>query len=233
MNRKAMAVLLAASMMVASTVTSYAVDGSGGSDAPASEEVTKSEETSKSSTSSSDEKSESSSSETSVALSDVFVANAPINVGGKVVKTSVNGIYAARSVKGIAVVAPISTVSQSMGLTGDQKPYIMVFDTDKKKSYLAMQSIHGALEAYSGTLVSVINMYAGYLEKGKYVPGTTGTIPMVLGIPNSALIPGKEYFLIAVMPGGKIVILKDLDDDPNTVTFDAIPGNNAFALAYK
>ena len=71
------------------------------------------------------------------------------------------------------------------------------------------------------------------LEKGKYVPGTTGTIPMVLGIPNSALIPGKEYFLIAVMPGGKIVILKDLDDDPNTVTFDAIPGNNAFALAYK
>ena len=172
MNRKAMAVLLAASMMVASTVTSYAVDGSGGSDAPASEEVTKSEETSK-------------------------------------------------------------TVSQSMGLTGDQKPYIMVFDTDKKKSYLAMQSINGALEAYSGTLVSVINMYAGYLEKGKYVPGTTGTIPMVLGIPNSALIPGKEYFLIAVMPGGKIVILKDLDDDPNTVTFDAIPGNNAFALAYK
>lgn len=230
MKKRALALLLSLSMIMASTITAFAADGSGGSDSPSSES---SESTESEDTSSSDDDSSSGEPTEEFTLSDVYAANTPINVGGKVLKITVDGIYAAKSVNGVAPAASKESVAQSMGLTGKQKPYFMIFDTDKKKSNLAMQSINAALNASSGTFITAINMYLGYLENGKYYPGTTGSVQMTVGVPKSALVPGREYFLVAALPLGQTVILEDLDSDTNTVTFNAIPGNIAYALAYK
>ena len=57
-------------------------------------------------------------SEGSAEPEDVQIANAPIVVGGTVIKTTVAGAYAAKSVQGTAVIASLAGIKANLGLKG-------------------------------------------------------------------------------------------------------------------
>lgn len=67
---------------------------------------------------------------------------------------------------------------------------------------------------------------------GKIIYKTNEKTRIVLSIPKSLQAAGRAYKMICVTEGGQVVILEDLDSDPNTITFET-DTYYAFALVYK
>lgn len=211
--KKILAAALAASMVMASAVT---VCASGGSD------------TAGPGTGSS----ESSGAPVTYEETMSKTADAPVSVAGVTVKTSVAGVYAAEKVQGVAVTTPLADVRASLGLSGSQKPVIIIYDTDETKSSRAMASINAAAEAIGGTVVTSLNIDLGAKENGKWVALSNGSVGLVMGLPKGA-DTSREYCAICVQPGGIITILEDQDQNPATVTFEVQAGLGTYAITAK
>ena len=214
--KRLLTAILAASMVMASAVT-VSASGSGTSDAGVS-----------SSESSSSESSE----ETTYAQEMSKTAEAPVEVAGVSVKTSVAGVYAAQKVQGVAVTTPVATVKASLGLSENQVPAIIIYDTDENKSYLAMECVNAAAGAIGGTVVASMNIDLGAKENGKWVNLKDGSVGMVTGLPKGVDM-SKEYCAICVQPGGKVTILEDQDSNPATITFAVQAGLGTYAITAK
>lgn len=161
-----------------------------------------------------------------------MTANASISVAGKEVKTSVAGVYAAKTVRGTVVETPAADVKVSLGLSGGQKPAIFVYDVDSKKSVNAMASINTASDALGTDVVACLQIELGAKEKGKWVSLSDGSVALKAGLPKSA-DTSLTYSVICVQEGGIIIVLEDLDVDPNTVTFAVGAGLGAYAIVAK
>ena len=145
-------------------------------------------------------------------------AGAVIKVGGVEMKTSLEGVYAAKSVQGIAVKTAFADVKAALGLTGTQKPVVIIYDTDAKKSSAAMVSVNAAAEALGAKVVSSLNIDLGAKEKGKWVTLKDGSVAVAAGLPKDA-DTSLTYSVVCVQPGGETTILEDQDTNANTVTF--------------
>lgn len=235
--QKVLALTLAATMMLASALTvsassggSAGVTGSAGSaGVTGSAGSAGSPEYAGVSESSDDG---SGSSESAVSAVQTFASGATITVGGTAVKTTIAGAYAAKSVAGVAVTTPIANLKASLGLTGSQTPYIMVFDTDPKKSNLAMNCVNAAVEALGGSLVTTLNIDLGAKENGKWVALSNGSAGIVIGLPKTA-DGSKTYSVVCVQPGGVVTILQDQDASPATVTFEVKAGLGTYGIVAK
>ena len=159
-------------------------------------------------------------------------ADAPVNVAGVSVKTSVAGVYAAQKVQGVAVATPLAAVKAALNLAGNQVPAIIIYDTDEKKSYRAMECVNAAAAAIGGTVVASMNIDLGAKESGKWVALSDGSVGLVAGLPKGA-DTSKEYCAICVQPGGIITILEDQDLNPATVTFEVQAGLGTYAITAK
>lgn len=159
-------------------------------------------------------------------------AGATITVAGTSVKTSLEGVYAAASVEGVAVTTALADVKASLGLTGDQDPVIIIYDTDPKKSTAAMVSVNAAVEALGGTFVASMNVDLGARQDGKWVTLTDGSVAMAAGLPKDA-DTSKTYCVVCVQPGGTTTILEDQDTNPKTVTFAVQAGLGTYAIVAK
>lgn len=215
--KRVLTAALAASMVMASALT-VSASGSGTSDPGVS--------------SSESSSSESSSSETTYAEVMSKTADAPVSVAGVSVKTSVAGVYAAQKVQGVAVTTSVAAVKASLGLSGNQTPAIIIYDTDENKSFRAMECVNAAAEAINGTVVASMNIDLGAKENGKWVELSNGTVGLVTGLPKGA-DTSKEYCAICVQPGGIITILEDQDSNPATVTFEVQAGLGTYAIVAK
>lgn len=175
--------------------------------------------------------SSSSESESTTVAEDVQVANAPIEVAGIAVRTSVAGVYAAKSVQGTAVTTPLADVKARLGLKDGQVPAITIYDTDFKKSSKAMESVNIILEAFlpGGEVLTALNIDLGARENGKWVTLENGSVAMAAGLPKDA-DPTKTYSVICVQPGGVYEILPDQDTNPATVTFEVKAGIGTYAI---
>lgn len=217
--KKVLAVMLAATMVMASAVTVSAT-GTNTTDPGVS----------------SNDSSSSDSGDESQALTyaDTMsqAADAPIAVAGTDVRTSVAGVYAAQKVQGVAVITPVAEVKASLGLSGNQTPVIIIYDTDEQKSYRAMECVSAAAEAINGTVVAAMNIDLGAKEDGKWVTLTNGSVGLVTGLPKGA-DTSKEYCAICVQPGGIVTILEDQDLNPATVTFEVQAGLGTYAIVAK
>jgi hypothetical protein len=156
-------------------------------------------------------------------------SNATVSVAGTDVKTSLSGVYSAQSVQGVAVTTDLDTVKASLGLTGNQKPVIIIYDTDVEKSYMAMASVNAAIEAIGGTYVTSLYVDLGAKENGKWVSLSDGSVAMATGLPKTA-DTSKTYSVVCVQPGGVTTILEDQDTNPKTVTFEVKAGLGTYAL---
>lgn len=229
--KKILATMLAASMVMASAVTVSASSNNPDPGVSPSESSSSSSESSSSSSQSSSSSSESSGSVT-YAQTMSKSANAPVSVAGTSVRTSVAGVYAAEKVQGVAVVTPLSTIKTSLGLTGNQNPAIVIYDTDAKKSHLAMDCVNAAAGAIGGTVVATMNIDLGAKENGKWVRLSSGSVGLVAGLPKGA-DTSKTYCAICVQPGGIVTILEDQDSNPATVTFEVQAGLGTYAITAK
>lgn len=155
----------------------------------------------------------------------------PVAIGGKSVTTTVGGTYAVKEVA-VAVITPVADLKASLGLSDSQTPSIVIFDTDVKKSHLAMKCVDDAAEALGGTVVTAINANLGAKEKGKWVALSEGGAGLVVGLPKNA-DTSKTYSVVCVQPGGVVTILEDQDESPETVTFEVKAGLGTYAIVAK
>ena len=234
--KKVFAAVLAATMVVSSGTTALAAGS--GSAAPATRgssagAVTEETVTSPVTGRSEDAGSGTGSSAAAEAVrATIKAAGAAINVAGSSVKTSIAGAYAAKGVQGVAVVDSLENVRASLGLKSGQTPYIMVFDTNAKRSPKAMECVDAAVNALGGEVVAALNVDLGAKEKGKFITLSSGSAAMVVGLPKG-VDTSKSVSVVCVRPGGATTILEDKDANPNTVTFDVAAGLGTYAIVVK
>ncbi len=159
-------------------------------------------------------------------------AGGSVSVAGTAARNTIAGAIVVHSLQGAAVTTPLAEVKASLGLTGSQTPYIIVFDTDAKKSNLAMNCVNTAAESLGGTVVTSINVTLGAKENGKFVTLANGSTGMVVGLPKNA-DTSKTYSVVCVQPGGVVTILNDQDSSPATVTFAVKAGLGTYGIVAK
>ena len=152
-----------------------------------------------------------------------------MTVAQSVVQTTIAGAYTAKTVNGTAVRTPLAQLKASLGLTASQKPYIMIFDTDAKKSHLAMDCVNAAADALNAKLVATLNVELGAKENNKWVTLSSGSAALVVGLPKDADLT-KTHFVVCVQPGGVLTILEDQDTEASTVTFEVQAGIGTYAI---
>lgn len=183
--------------------------------------------------SSSSSSSESTSTESAEIAAATFTENATVSVGGKVVQTSVAGFYGAKTVEGCAINLSVADIKAALNLGNGEKPAVVIYDTDQKKSSAAMASVNAAIEALGGgKMVASLNIDLGAKKDGKWVELKDGSVAMQTGLPKDADTT-KTYVIICVQPGGTTTVLEDQDTNPATVTFAVQAGLGTYALVAK
>ncbi len=231
--KRALAATLMATLVMASTLTAAAAGtgGTGGSKGGSSISATEDD-----SSSSSSESSNSSEASTPAAVAvqvEVVKAGGAVKLAGMSVTNTVAGAIVAKTVQGVAVTTPLAAVKASLGLADNQTPYITVFDTDAKKSNLAMACVNSAVQANGGNVVTSLNVDLGAKNSnGKFVTLSNGSAAMAVGLPKNA-DTSKTYYVVCVQPGGVISVLQDQDTNPATVTFAIKAGLGTYALVAK
>ena len=153
-------------------------------------------------------------------------------MAGAEVRTSVGGVYAAESVRGTAVTTSEADVRSALGLKDGQKPVIIIYDVDEKKSVNAMASLNAAADAMQADVVACLHIELGAKEHGTWVALSDGSIALKAGLPKDA-DKSLTYSVICVQPGGEIIVYDDMDSDPNTITIPVKAGANAYAIVAK
>ena len=152
------------------------------------------------------------------------------SVGG--LKSTVGGAYCATSVDGIAITTDLTSLIQGYGLAANEKPHAMIWDLDPKKSNLAKQVIDLAAASQGAEVGPMLNIELGKLSGGKYglLSSNGPAIRLAVGVPADFAQDGKTFAVIRVQSGGVFTILKDVDNDPSTITFDTTGGAGAYAI---
>lgn len=226
--KKLLAATLVATMMMATTLTAAAAGGTnpeGSGTNPEGPGVSVSGNVAPSAASSA-------STSTPAPAITVTSANASVSVAGTAVRTTIAGAFDVKTLRGAAVVTPLAQVRASLGLKDSQTPYIMVFDTDANKSYLAMNCVNAAAQALGGQVVTAINVNLGARENGKFVTLSNGSAAMVVGLPANA-DTSKTYSVVCVQPGGVVTVLADQDADAATVTFEVKAGIGTYGIVAR
>lgn len=148
------------------------------------------------------------------------------------VKTTTKGTYLAKSVTGVAITTGTSSIASGYALAAGETPYAKVSDMDPKKSYLAKAAIDAAAASQGAEVGPMINLELGKMSGGKYslLPSDGAAIRVSFGIPKNFAKADKTFAVVCVRAGGVVSILEDVDDNPNTVTFDTTGGAGAYAI---
>lgn len=160
------------------------------------------------------------------------VAEVPATSAVAGVKTTVAGVYLATSVNGTVVSTATAAIAEGYGLTSADKPYAKFMNMDAKKSYLAKAAMDAAAQAKGAVVGPMLNIELGKMTSGKYslLPSDGAAIRLSLGIPASFAQADATFAIVCVRPGGVVTILEDVDNNPNTVTFDTTGGAGAYAM---
>lgn len=148
------------------------------------------------------------------------------------VKSTVGGVYLATKVDGSIVTTNAAAIAESYGFASNEKAYAKFSNLDAKKSPLAMQAVNLAAASQGAEVGSIVNVELGKMTAGKYslLPSDGAAIRLSFGIPRNFVQAGRTYAVVAVRAGGVVSILPDVDDNPNTVTFDTTGGAGAYAI---
>lgn len=160
------------------------------------------------------------------------IAEIPTTSSVAGVKSTVSGVYLATSVNGVAVTTGMTTIADSYGLAKNEKAYVRAYSFDSKRSTAAKAVIDSAAASMGAEVGPIINFEFGKMADGKFslLPSDGASFNVKVGIPKSFAKEGKTYAIVCVRPGGAVSIIKDADNDPNTVTFPTTAGQAAYAL---
>jgi len=172
------------------------------------------------------------SSSASETVTEAVATSSDVTINGAKVVSTVGGAYMAKKVNGTVVKTPLNTLKAAYGLASNQTPYIVVMDTDQKKSHKAMASLNGAAEALGAVVGPVININFGVKTDGKFaaLPTDGAEVEFTVGLPNNFVDAGATYAVIGVRAGGATEVYPDVDSDPKTVTFNMKGGLGCYAV---
>ena len=162
----------------------------------------------------------------------VVTTTPSLMINGVKAVSTVKGLYAAKSVQGAVVLTPLAELKAAYGMGADQDPYLIMMDTDTKKSHLAMDSLNAAAVALGATMGPVVNINLGAMTAGKFAPLSAdgAVVAFTVGLPKTFVQADANYAVICVRQGGAVSVLYDCDTDPNTVTFNMKGGLGCYAI---
>ena len=165
-------------------------------------------------------------------ITGVSIAEIPTTSSVAGVRTTVRGVYLATVVNGSVITTPLNTIAAGYGLTAGETPYARIYNMDVKKSPLAAAALNSVAQSVGATVGPYVNVELGKMSNGKFglLPSDGAEITVSFGIPASFAQSGKTFAVACVRPGGAVSILQDVDDNPNTVTFNTTGGQGAYAI---
>jgi len=144
---------------------------------------------------------------------------------GTTVTTEITGVYEIDTLDGSAVVTAKSDVLKAIGLTeeeisaGTNASIYMSGYLSKTDREVITAAIHNS--GKTALIMLVSDMYT-ITKDGKITKlnSTPNPISLLFGLPKYAIDADKVYSVLCVQSDGSYVELKDIDDNPDTITID-------------
>lgn len=157
--------------------------------------------------------------------------NPVISAAGDKLVSSVDGVYDAKSVKGVIVATLKADVLAAFGAGADATVVVDVHESNHGPA--AERSINDGLAILAANQVQAVKGPVldidAYLN-GKKVTDINAPVNLVVGIPESFRQAGYEYAVILVQEGGRVSILTDLASFDNTLVSFNTTGFGVFAI---
>ena len=164
-----------------------------------------------------------------VAEATVETVVTPSTVGG--VKSTVAGFYNVKSLAGVAVATPVATLKAAAGLKAGETPRITAYDLSAKKNPASTAVLNAIATSQKATVISALELDFTKASAGKIVAlGSDLNIEMRLQLPKSAVVPGANYAVAYVAPGGAFAILPAVVTESGVLAFYAKGGQGAYAV---
>ena len=157
------------------------------------------------------------------------VVATPSTVGG--VKSTVAGFYNVKSLGGVAVATPVATLKTAAGLKAGETPRITAYDLSAKKNPASTAVLNAIATSQKATVISALELDFTKASAGKIVALDNNlNIEMRLQLPKSAVVPGANYAVAYVAPGGAFAILPAVVTESGVLAFYAKGGQGAYAV---
>ena len=157
------------------------------------------------------------------------VVATPSTVGG--VKSTVAGFYNVKSLAGVAVATPVATLKTAAGLKAGETPRITAYDLSAKKNPASTAVLNAIAASQNATVISALELDFTKASAGKIAAlGSDLNIEMRLQLPKSAVVPGANYAVAYVAPGGAFAILPAVVTESGVLAFYAKGGQGAYAV---
>ena len=157
------------------------------------------------------------------------VVATPSTVGG--VKSTVAGFYNVKSLAGVAVATPVATLKTAAGLKAGETPRITAYDLTAKKNPASSAVLNAIAASQNATVISALELDFTKASAGKIVALDSNlNIEMRLQLPKSAVVPGANYAVAYVAPGGAFAILPAVVTESGVLAFYAKGGQGAYAV---
>lgn len=164
-----------------------------------------------------------------VAEATVETVVTPSTVGG--VKSTVAGFYNVKSLAGVAVATPVATLKAAAGLKAGETPRITAYDLTAKKNPASSAALKAIATSQKATVISALELDFTKASAGKIVALDSNlNIEMRLQLPKSAVVPGANYAVAYVAPGGAFAILPAVVTESGVLAFYAKGGQGAYAV---
>ena len=164
-----------------------------------------------------------------VAEATVETVATPSTVGG--VKSTVAGFYNVKSLAGVAVATPVATLKTAAGLKAGETPRITAYDLTAKKNPASTAVLNAIAASQNATVISALELDFTKASAGKIAAlGSDLNIEMRLQLPKSAVVPGANYAVAYVAPGGAFAILPAVVTESGVLAFYAKGGQGAYAV---
>ena len=155
------------------------------------------------------------------------VVATPSTVGG--VKSTVAGFYNVKSLAGVAT--PVATLKAAAGLKAGETPRITAYDLTAKKNPASSAVLNAIAASQNATVISALELDFTKASAGKIVALDSNlNIEMRLQLPKSAVVPGANYAVAYVAPGGAFAILPAVVTESGVLAFYAKGGQGAYAV---
>ena len=164
-----------------------------------------------------------------VAEATVETVATPSTVGG--VKSTVAGFYNVKSLAGVAVATPVATLKAAAGLKAGETPRITAYDLTAKKNPASTAVLNAIAASQNAAVISALELDFTKASAGKIVALDSNlNIEMRLQLPKSAVVPGANYAVAYVAPGGAFAILPAVVTESGVLAFYAKGGQGAYAV---
>lgn len=145
---------------------------------------------------------------------------------GTVLQSTVAGRYTSKNFAGTSVSSVKASVNAALGVKNGETAWVSISDSTCGEK--AMKTVTEVSESMGAKVAGILDIYGSKITKsGKRVDVNQpeAGIEYTVGIPASMKAPAGYQLAILRVYGdkgvGKADLLKDMDNDPNTVTFSS------------